>query len=603
MSQRAWARLAAAVALVAACVALGAGCHIIFGLDDKAIAAGSGGAGASSGSGGSGGAGGSSSGSGGDGGVPGLVVADKVDLLLVLDNSRLMLDKHAVLGATLADLLQSLNQLGLRDLHIGVISSSLGGHGADTCDSSTSPTTNDQAHLLDRDAAEGGGTVPTYEDQGFLVWDPDGTHEPAGETAIGLVLQNLEAMVGGVGALGCGYEAPLEAWYRFLIDPDPYASITIEPATGNALLNGTDQQVLAQRAEFLRPDSLLVILVLSDENDCSIRDGGQYYLVAQTYQPNTANPFHLPKPRAACAIDPADPCCKSCSEPPGSGCSTGQDDCSGPLSHLDDSINLRCFDQKRRFGIDFLWPIERYVTGLRSAEVADRHGNILPNPLFFNPAAPGENTRSSDLVLFAPIVGVPWRLIARRDGNNQPDLIAGLNAEDEPVGGFLSADEIGAIDLWPQLIGDPDSYSPPLSPHMVESVDARAGLSQQATNWDDNHGHDFDIPDRDDLQYACVYRRAEPTNCMNAEVECECSAPPNEKPVCWNGSQYTSNQCYGRAVPGIRHLHLARELGGNAVIGSVCPAQVTSPTLDDFAYVPAVKSLLEAVEPRLDPEP
>ena len=28
----------------------------------------------------------------------------------------------------------------------------------------------------------------------------------------------------------------------------------------------------------------------------------------------------------------------------------------------DDSINVRCFDQKRRFGIDFLWPLERYVT-------------------------------------------------------------------------------------------------------------------------------------------------------------------------------------------------------------------------------------------------
>ena len=30
------------------------------------------------------------------------------------------------------------------------------------------------------------------------------------------------------------------------------------------------------------------------------------------------------------------------------------------------STNLRCFDQKRRFGIDFLYPVDRYVAGTTS---------------------------------------------------------------------------------------------------------------------------------------------------------------------------------------------------------------------------------------------
>jgi hypothetical protein len=34
-------------------------------------------------------------------------------------------------------------------------------------------------------------------------------------------------MVVGAGQIGCGYEAQLESWYRFLVDPTP-AEITLD---------------------------------------------------------------------------------------------------------------------------------------------------------------------------------------------------------------------------------------------------------------------------------------------------------------------------------------------------------------------------------------
>ena len=97
------------------------------------------------------------------------------------------------------------------------------------------------------------------------------------------------------GQVGCGYESQLESWYRFLVDPTPYDTITLD-ANKKVVLNGTDKVLLDQRKSFLRPDSLLAIIMLTDENDCSIRESGQFYFAAQ--QKGGSGTFHLPKARA-----------------------------------------------------------------------------------------------------------------------------------------------------------------------------------------------------------------------------------------------------------------------------------------------------------------
>ena len=325
------------------------------------------------------------SGGGGEGAVL-ETTSDKLDLLLVVDNSRSMAQMQQLLQLAMSDLLGALvnppcvdNGLivetpadpaapcstGSRayspvtDVHIGVLSSSLGGHGADSCSDTVSAhfSANDKAHLLSRISTDSSTlSVATWQDTGFLVWDPTASsHTPPGHADIAALQGQLNDILGGVGELGCGLEATLESWYRFLVDPDPYQSIEVQD--GLAVTLGTDEELLAQRHDFLRPDSLVSIIMISNENDCSIRDGGYTFWAAQLYVPGTNQPFRMDRPRAACGQDPNDPCCRSCAQPPGDGCDTSADDCSGTLSGATDHFNLRCFDQKRRFGVDMLYPI------------------------------------------------------------------------------------------------------------------------------------------------------------------------------------------------------------------------------------------------------
>ncbi|MDC0743539.1 hypothetical protein [Polyangium mundeleinium] len=145
------------------------------------------------------------------------------------------------------------------DIHIGVLSSSLGGHGADTCpdlvpDEKTcagkaNTTNNDKGHLVARLDPCGDAAAPTYGDRGFLAWDPAQSLVPAGESDIQALGGSLRDMVAGVGPLGCEYESQLESVYRFLVDPAPYASISV--VNNRATPEGEDTALLQQRAAFL----------------------------------------------------------------------------------------------------------------------------------------------------------------------------------------------------------------------------------------------------------------------------------------------------------------------------------------------------------------
>jgi len=236
---------------------------------------------------------------------------DKIDLVLDIDNSRSMADKQEILALAVPDLVNALvnpkciNTDGtvaahqpaspteecpdagserefkpVLNIHIGVITSSIGDHGGDACPESTPNTfNNDMAHLISRkisDPFNPANPVPTYNSLGFLWWGPD---IPGAETNVTALVSGVKDLVAGAGEVGCGFEAPLEAWYRFLVDPNPWESV--EEQDGKAVVSGTDQVLLDQRKNFMRPDSLLAIIMLTDETDCSIRDGGQYFYAAK----------------------------------------------------------------------------------------------------------------------------------------------------------------------------------------------------------------------------------------------------------------------------------------------------------------------------------
>jgi hypothetical protein len=175
-------------------------------------------------------------------------------------------------------------------------------------------------HLITRTDPCVGGSVTTYQNKGFLAWDPKGKLNPPGEANIGDLngqpglVPTLSDLVTGTGQIGCGYEAQLEAWYRFLVDPNPYDHIELDDK-GRANPVGTDNVLLQQRVDFMRPDSLLAIIMLTDENDCSTKEYGQFYYMAQTRQPgNPKAPFFLPNSRSECDTNPNDKCCKSCGQ-------------------------------------------------------------------------------------------------------------------------------------------------------------------------------------------------------------------------------------------------------------------------------------------------
>jgi hypothetical protein len=575
---------------------------------------------------------------------------DKVDLLLMLDNSRSMADKQLILAASVPDLVGSLvnppcldsNKVpapppmqpkgplencpaGTRrairpitDIHIGVITSSLGGHGSDACGTAeiqscggaANPSNNDAGHLVSRQDACGGESVPTYQSQGFLAWDPAQELSPPGIQALGSIAVDaggvattvtpglypaLKDLVLGVGQVGCGYESQLESWYRFLVDPEPYQTIGLQD--GKATPEGTDTLLLKARADFLRPSSLLAIVMLTDENDCSVKESGQSYLALQQQNPQDAQKkFHLPRARQECAQDPQDPCCKSCGQE-ANGCPVDvQCQTSPTLNDAEDDINLRCFDQKRRFGIDFLYPTDRYTSALRSAMVPNRQGDMVQNPIFsdLNPNDEDTDVRDPSLVLLIGVVGVPWQAIARTDENGNPDLVRGFKSTDE-----LSVKDETGLSAWDRVLGDPDNHVPPLDPRMIESMSPRAGLPGPASapGTDPVNGHEYTTSNAD-LQYACIFDLPAPRDCAVTGINgCDCALVGNDNPLC--DATTKTLQVRAKAYPGLRELSVLRSLGANGVVASVCPVQLSDLTAPTYGYRAALGAVVDRLTPTI----
>ncbi len=573
-------------------------------------------------------------------------VVDKADLLFMIDNSMSMADKQEILAKAVPVLVKRLATprcldaeghpngsvsdvvghctngrpefAAVKDIHVGVITSSLGSHGGNGCDpaaddATTGRTPDDRAELLPTANPAVRGTIMSWNNAGFLAWDPTQTADtPPGDADIGDFGATFGSYVQKAGENGCGFEASLESWYRFLIDPTPPESVTTV-AAGNVTLNQlgpVNQVVLAQRAAFLRPDSLLAIVMLTDENDCSVidDDGTQGWLVTKLVEPgptpgSTAN-FHLPRASAACATNPDDPCCHSCAADAPAGCTPNQSDaeCSKPsilLQPDEDSNNLRCFDQKRRFGLDLLYPLERYIDGLTKPTVRDRMNQEVPNPIFKAP--PGEPPRPPNLVLLAGIVGVPWQDIAD-DASLKGD---GLT--------YLTAKELTAAGRWPMILGGPNG-APPSDPLMQESIAPRTGNNPvlnvplapptAAAGTNPINGHETNIERMDDLQYACIFPLPTPRPC-NAENgdSCDCTAADASyaRPLCDypNGPNNDGVQRYAKAYPGLRELGVLQGVGDNGIPASICAkhtapaAGLTEETDDSYGYNPAVAAMAQ----------
>jgi hypothetical protein len=275
---------------------------------------------------------------------------DKLDLLLMVDNSNSMAGEQASLKKVFPRLIEALTS-GLRfpgdmhpfppvqDLHVGIVSSDMGIPGVEL-PPSCHANGGDDGRLLH--APHGEGCEPGYPQ--WLSFQ--------GKDSAKFVMDM--GCIASLGTGGCGFEQQLESplkalWPRHykdlagneVLNPLRFLSTSIDGTQGR----GDVPEAEGGNLGFLRPatdasPSLLVILAVTDEDDCSVKS-------TEHLKPNNQLPENSP--------------------------------------YRAQDINLRCLQNPQ-----FLYDIKaRYYGSLRA---------LRPN--------------AEDRVMFAAIAGVPPELVA-----------------------------------------------------------------------------------------------------------------------------------------------------------------------------------------------
>lgn len=569
----------------------------------------------------------------------------KVDLLLAVDNSSSMRPKQALFARAAARMIErlthprcvdgtgaararstvdergqavcpsgtSLEFAPVTDLHVGMISSSLGNFGntggSAICQDSSGRVVSDNARLVTR----GLESFPR-EPEGFLAYG-SGSQPYADSAELG---NAVEALVLGAGDNGCGIEAQLESLYQFLIAPEPWGAIEQESSVGRYA--GLNEEALRQRKAFLRPDSLVSVILVTDEDDASVDPltigGGGGFFAGNSFPggpPRADGTTTAARGTSTCAATPTAAACTSCAfafnSLPDEAVASDPNCSSRETAYYaadDDSLNTRFFDMKRRYGLEPRYPISRYSRGLSLPQVPSRDAEHLKstpeqpisesydsnaadcrNPLFaasLPDGASGElcnlpaGPRNASLVYFTVLGGAPNELL---------------------TGDALDADNRLTDGAWTALLGRDFASSDytGVDPRMLQSIaprEGRPGVASADADANDplNRTHRDWNTQKEDLQYACSYPLPEELVVSAAQaVDCR---PGSDAPVCEPGDrQNARRQIRGRAFPTPRPFAVARALGRQATVSSLCAADVTNTEADSYGYSAAVDSLVQ----------
>jgi hypothetical protein len=572
----------------------------------------------------------------------------------MIDNSASMGDKQALLAKAVPDILQGLVSFKVHDMHVGIITSSLGGRGSDQCSATQTNPANqalnahgdDRGELINRGGVASDPTLentpsPDTNASHFLSWFPTVAANqgatpplPPAVTDEAALVGDFTTLVEGVHEHGCGFEAQNEAWYRFLVQPDPFDSI--EKNGTVAAYHGIDATLIQQRHDFLRPDSLLIVMVVTDENEEAVdplsigEQGWAFDNSSFPGSPNGAAPestieCHQLDPNNPLTTGPNDPNCTSCAFITGASdfatrCpKDGANGSQGYLDPSDDTLNTRFFHQQERFGLFAGYPTSRYVRGLTKSTVPDSahehdlNGNytgdqdananctnpifaaslpaVLTDELCHLPVGP----RKAGLVLYSTIAGVPHQLLQQDPTNPDSPQKTALSAAD-----------------WKLILGnDPEHYDfRGADFHMIEDWNARttqgvyANASQcppgSANDCDPVNGREW-TTNKGDLQFSCVFDIRPQyggvgKDCTDTKYTGACDCAPNALNA---GTQLCDTttptlQIYGKAYPSVREMIIAKAMGPQGIVSSLCPIHVTEGSAGDplYGYRPAVLALL-----------
>ena len=171
-----------------------------------------------------------------------------IDILFVIDNSNSMADEQQQLTANFPKFMEVLGGVegGLPNVHIGVVSSNVGAGGY-AWNSSCAGTGD---HGLLQATARGACSPPSGRFIEDVLLD-DGTRQRNYPFASQTLERTFEC-IASLGTGGCGFEHHMESMRQALDGTNP------------------------ENTGFLRPEALLAVVFIADEDDCSAADGAMF---------------------------------------------------------------------------------------------------------------------------------------------------------------------------------------------------------------------------------------------------------------------------------------------------------------------------------------
>jgi hypothetical protein len=213
--------------------------------------------------------------------------------------------------------------------------------------------------------------------------------------------------------------------------------------------------------------------------------------------------------------------------------------------------------------------------------------------------------RTPDKIFFAHIGGVPYQLLHFHPG--------------DPVGSTLTAAD------WTRILGvDPEHYNyDGIDPHMYEFYQPRQNVTNVTfdpggtnplavatgpSSADPISGREW-ITDQEampnghilhvDRQYACIFP-IPPRDCtmpINNAYNCDCPATTtalthDQTPPLCNDTNATQ-QVAAKAYPTARELLVAKMMGAQGIVSSICPQETKDTTNPVYGYRPAVAAMID----------